>query len=252
MRRTAPFLLAILLLAGCQQPSRLYQISTLQALMEGAYDGQVTVRDLARNGQIGIGTFDGLDGEMIVLDGRVYQAKSDGTVCVADANMTTPFANVASFAANRQVNFNRLTTMPDMQAQLDKVLPSPNLFYAVRLDGQFASVRVRSIPRQTRPYPRLADAAKQQKVYELKNVRGTLVGFRFPQYAAGINMPGWHLHFISDDRKHGGHVLDGQLSTGWADIGELRRFEMVLPAGGKFFEADLGRQTADELRRIEH
>ncbi len=256
-----------LALGGCESSPAVYQVSTLQALMQGAYEGQVACSELPRHGTLGIGTFDGLDGEMILLDGQVYQATADGRV-IRNPHTTTPFANVVRFRP--QTHFVPLAqlvpqTRPAPQANapasdlnleqvlamLDAAAGSKNLFYAVRIDGYFPQVKVRSIPRQSRPYPPLAQAAANQRVFDLRNVRGTLVGFCFPQYAGGLNMPGWHLHFISDDRTRGGHVLEIRARDLDVRLQTIRRFEMTLPAGGAFVTADLGKDMSKEIHEVE-
>jgi acetolactate decarboxylase len=136
-------------------------------------------------------------------------------------------------------------------AMLDGMAGSKNLLYAVRIDGMFHQVRVRSVPRQSRPYPPLAEAARQQRVFDLEDVRGTLVGFRFPQYMGGVNMPGWHLHFLSDDRRHGGHVLSLRGSQLDVRLQMVRRFEMALPDSGTFVDADLGKDMSREIHQVE-
>jgi len=46
-------------------------------------------------------------------------------------------------------------------------------------------------------------------VFEAENISGTLVGFYCPDYIGNINAKGHHFHFISDDKKWGGHVCYG-------------------------------------------
>ena len=246
--------------AGCAgqpgQPGRpgqpaVHQVSTLQALMQGAYEGQVACRELPKHGTLGIGTFDALDGELILLEGKVYQARADGRV-VADPRTSTPFADVVRFEPETVA---RDVAGPLNLAQtlemLEEKAGSKNLLYAVRIDGDFREMKVRSVPRQARPYPPLAQAVKQQRVFELKDVRGTLVGFRFPQYTQGLNMPGWHLHFISADRRAGGHVLEFSGEDLDVRLQTIRRFEMTLPTSGGFVTADLGRDMSKEIHEVE-
>jgi len=58
----------------------IYQVSTSGALVQGVYQGCVRVADLKRHGDFGLGTFDSLDGEGIMVDGTCWQACSDGSV----------------------------------------------------------------------------------------------------------------------------------------------------------------------------
>jgi acetolactate decarboxylase len=243
--------LGAMLLAGCAGPPVVHQVSTLQALMQGAYEGQVPCRELTRHGTLGIGTFDRLDGELILLDGQVFQARADGAV-VRNPATTTPFANVVRFEPQAAVRpVEAPVDLEGLLAVLEERTGSKNLLYAVRIEGQFAEMKVRSVPRQERPYPPLAEAAKGQHVFELQNESGTVVGFRFPDYIRGVNMPGWHLHFISADRRRGGHVLGLCGSQLRVRVQTIRRFEMDLPERGTFVTADLGKDMSREIHEVE-
>ncbi len=254
LRQTSTLLL-LFVIAGCSQPQRhpaaLYQVSTLQALMEGAYDGTVTFDELSRQGDTGIGTFDALDGEMIMLDGRAWQIRADGLVLTVPPCQTTPFATVAPFHADQQVDLAGPLNMVGLATAIDIHLPTPNIFYLMRIDARFARMKTRSVPRQQPPYKPLLEVAKQQSVFEARDIDGTLIALRCPDYAKGINMPGWHMHFLSRDRRLGGHVLDLQLAHGQARLAHLRQFTMVLPSQGRFIEADLTRTTTQDLKKVE-
>ncbi|HXX55499.1 MAG TPA: acetolactate decarboxylase, partial [Methanoregula sp.] len=196
-----------------------YQVSTMGALAGGAFAGVQPVSELKKHGDFGIGTFDGLNGEMIVLDGNVYQAFSNGTVATAPEKETVPFAMVTWFDRDSTVITDRPMNYTGLTAYLTAALPSDTMIYAVRIHGTFPEMTVRSIPQQQRPYPSLVAAAANQSVYSSTDAKGTIVGFFLPGFMSGPNMAGYHLHFISDDRKTGGHVLD--FSAGADTIIEL-------------------------------
>ena len=247
-------LLAASLLAGCStqcQTAGLYQVSTIRALQEGAYDGQVTCGELLRHGDLGIGTFEALDGEMVVLDGRVYQAPAQGPVRPALASQKAPFAEVTFFRPDRPAARIAADNFSDLEKRLDACLPSKNLFYAVRIDATFRHVKTRSVPRQKEPYPRLVEAAKLQSVFEFHDIAGTVVGFYCPDYASGVSVPGWHLHFLTADRTGGGHVLDLAGANLSAKIQTLRQVHMILPSGGRFFQASMTGDASKELEKVE-
>jgi len=258
MKRTA-FLLAAgtmataLAGAGCaDRRDVLFQTSTISALMDGAYDGDLTCGRLRRHGDFGLGTFDGLDGEMVVLDGRVWRVRADGAVRRAADGVKTPFAAVTFFDADRTASAEEPMSLQELTALIDGLLPTPNVPYAVRVRGSFQYVKTRSVPRQSRPYRRLAEVVKQQPTFEFLAARGTLVGFRLPAYAgAGLNVPGWHLHFLTADRAGGGHVL--ALVTGEVTIAidDCSAWHVALPGTDAFRRASAGAAKADELKRIE-
>jgi acetolactate decarboxylase len=228
-----------------------FQNSTINALLEGVYDGAMTYGELRRHGDFGLGTFNALDGEMVALDGAFYQVKADGKAYAVADSQQTPFATVLFF----RPALTRLLTGPlgyeAFRTLVDGLMDGPNLFYAVRVDGCFASVTTRSVPRQEKPYPPLAEVAKTQPVFHLKDVSGTLVGFRFPDFARGMNVPGFHLHFLTDDRQAGGHVLDLVLTRGELAIDSSPHFHLELPTDPASLHADLGHVPGDALDRAE-
>jgi acetolactate decarboxylase len=229
----------------------LYQISTIDALLRGVYDGVLPVSELETHGDFGIGTFDGLEGEMLALDGNYYQIKTDGIAYPVSGETTTPFATVTYFEADENFRIEEPANLTELEAFLDLNLPSKNLFYAVRIDGNFSYIKARSVPRQEKPYPELADAVSDQTVFEFENISGTLVGFRTPEYAKGVNVPGYHLHFITSDRSAGGHVLDLEMEKGDAAFDITREFLMELPASGDFYNVELGQDLQGDLEKVE-
>jgi acetolactate decarboxylase len=236
---------------GAAEPGRLFQTSTLQALMAGLYDGDLTFQELARQGDFGIGTLDGLDGEMIALEGAFYQIKADGCVSSVPGSMKTPFAAVTFFKAGRTHMIEMPLNYQQLLDYIDKLLTSPNLPYAIRVEGRFTAVKTRSIPRQQKPYPPLAQAAQKQAVFELANVNGVIVAFRCPAYLAGVNMPGYHCHFITADRRAGGHLLDCQVEGATVAVNALPNFDLRLPENQEFLHTDLTGDRRRELERIE-
>lgn len=184
------------------------QFSTLNALAAGHYEGTWPYRAVRECGDFGIGTLDGLDGETIMVDGTMYHAKADGTVSEVPGEALVPFATVTQFEPSVSAPLGAAGSTEELSALLDKLLPQDDCFCAVRIDATFSALKVRSCPKQTPPFRPLAEVTKEQAVFELKNVAGTLVGFRYPKYIQGLNMAGYHLHFISKDRKAGGHMLN--------------------------------------------
>ena len=245
----------ILALSGCAGPPKehrvIFQYSSMNALLEGVYDSDITVRELAAHGDFGIGTFDGLDGEMIALDGVFYQIWADGKAYRATDSMKTPFAVVTFFRGVNALYPNASLDFHGLTKYLDEMIPTQNIFYALRVDGSFQRVKTRSVRKQQKPYPRLVDALKNQPEFELRNVRGTLVGFRCPAYADGINVPGYHFHFITEDRKAGGHVLELQTDTVTARMEGVHEFHMVLPHNKSFYHSDLTKGKKAELEKVE-
>jgi len=229
----------------------LFQSSTINALLKGVYEGEMTYGQLHEHGNFGIGTFNDLDGEMIAFDGMFYQIKADGIAYPVDDAQKTPFAIVQFFQPDFREEIDREMSYEQLKIYFNTVLPSRNLFYAIRIDGLFTHIEARSVPRQSKPYPLLVEFVEKQPVFEFCNVRGTLLGFRFPDYALGINVPGYHLHFINAERKAGGHVLDCRLKTGNLTVDHTSDFHMELPKEGDFLDADLVKDEQEEIHRVE-
>lgn len=229
----------------------LFQVSTIDAALEGLYDGVMPILELGRHGDFGLGTFDQLDGEMIAIDGHFFRSRSDGKVLPVGPEVTTPFAVVTTFHPEKTVAVGQETSLASLQRRLDAELPSMNIFHAIRLDGTFASVKVRSVPRQKKPYPRLTAVVDRQPVNTYSGVRGTLLGFRCPYFVKGANVPGYHLHFISDDRTRGGHVLDLVVSQGTLATESITDFSLRLPNTPVFLKANFQKDLSRELEKVE-
>jgi acetolactate decarboxylase len=248
---TAAFLACVFISGCCPDSEKISQFSTINALMAGCYEGQFKCGDLTRMGDFGIGTFDKLDGEMVLLDGTVYQVKSDGRICRVSKNLLTPFAIVTDFSSDQQIELNGNYNFGELQRQIDSRLPGRNIFYAIRIDGRFEYVRTRSVPAQQKPYRKLTEVVKDQPVFETTDTSGTLVGFKCPDYIFGLNVPGYHLHFVSDKRDFGGHLLECRIREPVIKIDYIRQIELTLPPGGDFDSIDLRMSDQNSLDKAE-
>ena len=192
----------------------LFQASTIGALLDGAFDGDLRFAELAEHGDLGLGTLNHLDGEMIALDGEFFRADVDGAVTPVAPEERTPFAVVTRFEPSVDTVLDEPLDQAEVLGRIDALVPADASSCAVRLDGRFELVRARSVPRQDPPYRPLTEVVADQHVFELADVAGTMLGFRFPAWAEGIEVAGYHLHFISEDRRRGGHVLDSRTAAG--------------------------------------
>lgn len=229
----------------------LFQVSTIDALLDGVYDGAVGVDSLLEKGDTGLGTFHALDGEMAVIDGVAYQVRADGSVRPAVSGESTPFAAVTPFEADLTLTLGNVSSMAELTSALEALLPNPNLFYAVRATGRFDSVRTRSVPRQAKPYPPLAEVAAHQPTFDFSNEPGDLVGFWSPAFSKGLGVPGFHLHFVNAERSGGGHMLDCAFESLTISLDETSAFTVLLPESEDFAGTDLGRDRGGELHSVE-
>ena len=228
-----------------------YQSSTINALLEGVYDGSMSYGQLREHGDFGIGTFNALDGEMIGFDGNFWQITGNGHVHAVPDDYLTPFATVLFFNPRIRQTLDGPLDYPGLCTLLDHTVESTNLFSAIRVDGSFRHIRTRSVPRQSKPYPPLIDVTQDQPVFDLNDVSGTLAGFRFPEFAKGMNVPGYHLHFLSDNRQFGGHVLAFELEHARLAIDDTSNFHIELPTDTSFLSTELRGNHLDDIEKVE-
>ena len=232
----------------------IYQVSLLQGLTLGDYNGSVSVKELKQKGDTGIGTFEGVNGELIMVDGTVYRAKSDGSIETAPDDETIPFANVTFFDSDEKQDISDVSSIADLKKLLDEKVEKlgKNQFYMVRVDGTFKKMHARSELKQEKPYKPLAEAlATDQREFSWDNIEGTVVALYCPQYMKDLNAAGWHLHFVSKDKKYGGHVLELDVDKAELKIDSTQGFNMQLPDTEMFPTLDLTKDQSDDIKKVE-
>ena len=228
----------------------LFQTSTIDALLEGKYEGDVSFAELEARGDFGLGTLDALDGEMICLDGSFYQVKADGQAYSVDTKARTPFAVVTVFEPDVSQTLFKPMDFEALCDYLEEVIGGGAVCCAIRVDGRFEYVKTRSVPRQHKPYPPLVEVVENQPTFEIRDVSGTLVGFRFPDYAQGLNVSGYHFHFITADRSAGGHVLGCTLTRGELYVDREGDLRLELPPNVGLPAPDQSAVKEETLDRI--
>ena len=228
----------------------LYQVSTAGALVEGVYQGTISVGTVREHGDFGLGTFDDLDGEMVLLDGHVYRVRPDGSVTEAGDDALTPFAVATRFEASPGETMS-VDDLAGLATTIDGLRDSSNVFFAVRVDGYFDRMKVRVVCR-TAPGVRLVHAVATQAERDLGPARGSLVGFWSPPYASGWEIAGYHFHFIAEDRASGGHVLDCAGRDLLTQIQMEGSVHVALPDNRAFLTANLERDPRADLAQAEH
>ena len=222
----------------------MFQVSTSGALIEGLYQGAMTVGALRRHGDTGLGTFEELDGEMILVDGHCYQARGDGSVTEASDDTLTPFATVVAFTADDTVTLSDIASFDDLTSRLDGLRTSDNDFFAWRITGHLDELRMRAACRHASGTP-LAEAVTDPAVFEFHDIPVTIVGFWSPPFSQAIAIPGYHLHAVSEDRSSAGHVFDLRASEVVAEVHRVSDLHVALPETEAFLRADLASAHAD-------
>jgi acetolactate decarboxylase len=227
-----------------------YLSAPINALVEGFYVENTTMAEIKERGDFGLGTFNYLDGEMVVLDGKVYQIRTDGKVYSVPDEEKSPFACVTFFSPDTFDDLEGPFGQGDAGTVLDRLIPSPNMLYAIRIDGEFTYVKTRAAPKSENYMP-LVEATKNQAIFEFRDVKGCLAGFYTPRFMEHLNAPGYHLHFLTEDRRHGGHLMEWDAKKVHIGIQHVPVLELGLPLTLDFLTADLTRDTGGDLDKAE-
>lgn len=261
MKKTSLFLiiLSAALFCACKSTNgkdrdTLYQVNLLQSLMQGNYDGTATIEDLKDNGDIGIGTFDSINGEMIVLDGTVYQALHDGSVATPSDDTGIPYATVSYFESDISSDFSDVADMNDLSDRITQIInkEGKNLFYLIKITGNFKTMYVRSELKQDKPYKPLAEALKTaQREFYYENIPGTIVGLYCPSYMDTLNSVGFHFHFISDDRTKGGHIFKLSADNLKVELDKTSKLKIEFSDTNDFQKLNLSKNMSADINAVE-
>ncbi len=219
------FIIIISFIAGCtcNSPKKvanevktefIYSYSVLAALNNSIYSGDLKISGLKTKGNFGLGTYEGLNGEMVMLDGAAWQVLEDGTIMEADDEGTTPYAVVTFFEEDKTFEITGAINYEKLKSAIKGKFPSENYFYAIKIKGQFSSILCGGAPKQEKPYTKtLVEIIKNRPQFRAENIPGTIVGFYCPSFVGEVTLAGFHLHFISDDKSFGGHLINFQSSN---------------------------------------
>ena len=241
------FLIAGMILSGCattqSTKNTMYVVGAYGALTRGVYDGETTIGELKRHGDSALGTFNGLDGELVGLDGKYYQIGAQGKVAPANDSMTTPFTMATFLEADKTISVDKAMDYQQLQQYLDSQLPTRNIFCAMKIVGSFNYIKARSLTKVNKPYSATPYSTINQNepTYEFRDVNSTMIGFWSPAYAGDICHPGYNFHFLTGDKKYGGHLLDCQISNAKIEIGYLTNLFVALPTTSDYYRVDFGK-----------
>ena len=220
------------------------------ALVEGFYVENTNMALIKEHGDFGLGTFNYLDGEMVILDGNVYQIRSDGDVYSVKDDEQSPFACVTFFSPDTFDDIEENQTPKGFHDLLNTLIPSENMLYAIRIDGSFSHLRTRAVPRSEN-YKPLVEATANQPVFDFYDVQGCLAGFYTPRFMESLNAPGYHMHFLTEDRRHGGHLIECGLKKARISIQHVPKLDVGLPITLDFLTANLTRDIGKDLDKAE-
>ncbi|KAE8153350.1 alpha-acetolactate decarboxylase [Aspergillus avenaceus] len=232
-------------------PNRLYQYSVVTSLMEGICSQGIGLPDVLSRGDYGIGTVSGLDGEVMIVDGEAYVYCFDGHSRKVSPTDTIPFIQMTQFQPTliKRLPSLQMGSISDTLSPI--IQPKQNCFLSVKVDAVLDHIVFRVVPRQSKPRERLLELAKRQQLREFSDIKGTLFGFRSPSFTNGFSVAGFHLHFVSDCRTIGGHVLDFDASQVHLEAAVISEYVVHLPETGEFHEEPIGDVDVHGIHAVE-
>ncbi|KOY77663.1 Alpha-acetolactate decarboxylase [Apilactobacillus kunkeei] len=228
-----------------QNTNQLFQNGTGAIVVPGLFDGTLSIKDLLLHGDTGIGSGDGLDGELIIIDGKPYKIDGDGNVTIVSDDFTVPFGN-AHFADFKDFEVKDNLSIDELNDAIFNEAKLQNTQFAIKLHGTFQSVKVRSVYKQSKPYPNLIKTAESEHIFNGENITGTIIGYYNPSPFSQIAVYGFHMHFIADDLSIGGHLSDFRNFNGEFGIQKFNQFILQLPTDNKeFLEHDFSKDDIE-------
>ncbi len=204
------------------------QIGVLKYLDTGAFGGILPINISLYFGDFGLATLAGLNGEVTILNNKIFKLDSSGTVLdITNTNDSTPYSTVTFFKTDLSKIYPNPISLTDLEHNLDSLLTDTAKIYAIKIYGNFDSLNTRTYFKIYPPYPTLTVARLKQVEFNYTNVRGTAVGFWYPPSLINFNHPGYHFHFIGDDLKSAGHILNAKLNNVTVSIGVYKSFGVL-------------------------
>jgi acetolactate decarboxylase len=224
---------------ACASDSTYFQVSTGNALIAGLYQGAVNFKTLRQHGDFGLGSVEGMDGELIAIDGQFYRIDPQGKMNVIPNEQKTGYAIVTHFKPVSHFHVHGIKNFSQLVSTLNQHLPSRNIPYAIMIKGHYDSLRLRAVRGAKPPYPPFSKLVKKQAIFNFKNKNGNGVGFFTPPFLSKVNVPGYHIHFITSDRKTGGHILNCKISDADIYLMPMHHLTIAFPRTAAFSNANL-------------
>jgi acetolactate decarboxylase len=226
------------------KPDTYFHYSIWHAFVNKVFDADLKVSTLKANGDIGLGSFDFLDGEMVMLDGIPYRIREDGEITVGADDDEIVYANAAFFDQDGSFNIQKGVNYDQLRAAINPNIPSLNLFYAFKIHGTFKTLKLGGLNKQEKPFDDGLDVLiPNRPVFEGENITGTMIGFFCPEFIGDINAAGYHFHFISDDLKMGGHVMEfASAEPLEVQFDEMNNYHFYLPDNEDYRNVSLDKQ----------
>lgn len=233
------------------KPNTIFHFSIADALLSSLFEGSITFKEILHYGDFGIGTLNGLDGEVIILNGVPYTVRADGSAYVVDKTEHCPIIITTFFKKEFILPIDTLVSFSQLKEKLNSLFPTENIFYPIKITGEFKNITTRSIAKQNKPYKPVGNLVDEMVKFEYSNIEGVIIGYKSPPFVERVGVPGYHFHFIDKKRKVGGHLLDFELIKGKVEYALARDFHVKLETSVDFNKLDLNTPQKDLLYKIE-
>jgi acetolactate decarboxylase len=231
----------------------LYSAGYASAFIGGLYDGYFPYNAVTEHGDFGLGAIDKMDGELTMLNGKIYQTRFTGKTQLLNKTAKIPYAVVCHFHAQKVFSLNTNLDKKTLFSYLDSLITDQNGLYAIHIRGNFNYVKTRAFPPvTTKPYKPLADLLDQQHFFEFNNIKGDLIGYRLPAYMEGPHISGYHFHFLTDNKDGGGHIIELKIDKVTIEVDKLTSFTVDLPQTSDFMKFDLRKDRKEEIKSVEN
>lgn len=208
----------------------LYQYGIAESFLGGLFRGGLPVSELKKNGNFGIAAPNLVDGEVIMYQGKVYQTRSNGKTTLMSDTARVPLAFVCFFKPDTSFRISQALSQKQLEEQIEHYLKNKNGVYAIRISGLFDRIKTRAFyPVTTEPFPPIASLIAGQKTFEMAQQQGTIFGYKVPPYLKGLNIAGYHFHFLANDFEKGGHVLDFLVKDAVVEIALMKALKLQIP-----------------------
>lgn len=218
--------------------SILYQYSHFWAVNKGCYDGDLSIAELKAHGNLGLGTFNALNGELVVIDNVFYHC-ANGKARIANDDEKLPWAAVTKFSIENSFKADDIHTLKALENSIVAQFDSANYPVALSIEAHVKNIALGSVPKQTKPYQPIAEIIDSSILINTGELKVNMVGFYAPGFMYPIKSQGIHLHFVDGQRKVGGHVLDVQLMSAKISYQRLHAAQIIFPQHDDYKQLDL-------------
>ncbi len=210
--------------------SALYQYSHAFIFEQKKYDGHYPAGNLKKHGNIGLGTFNGLNGELVMLEGECYQCIPKKPVKIAADDVLIPWGVVTAFTDNAsKTTLENITHFSQLESKLSELTDMHNAPYVFHIQAEFNHLLLRQVIKQEKPYIlSLEEVYAESPPENIGPITADLVGFYIPEFMQGLQPKGLHFHGVTTDKQSGGHLADLSFKTATLTFEKITDIKVTL------------------------